>query len=64
MVAPSHPADYKGLLTSCIQNPDPCIFIESAGTLFVPGEVAADQGPIPLGVARVANEVCDVTIVT
>jgi pyruvate/2-oxoglutarate/acetoin dehydrogenase E1 component len=64
VVAPSNPADYKGLLMSCIQDPDPCIFIESAGTLFVPGEVAADQGPIPLGKARVANEGSDVTIVT
>ena len=64
VVAPSNPADYKGLLMSCIQDPDPCIFIESAGTLFVPGDVAVDQGPIPLGVARVANEGSDVTIVT
>ncbi|GAA0319293.1 alpha-ketoacid dehydrogenase subunit beta [Sphingomonas oligophenolica] len=64
VVAPSNPADYKGLLLSCIQDPDPCIFIESAGSLFIPAEVAVDQGPIPLGKARIAQEGTDVTIVT
>jgi pyruvate dehydrogenase E1 component beta subunit len=64
VVAPSNPADYKGLLLSCIQDPDPCIIIESAGTLFIPGEVPVDQGPIPLGKANVAAEGSDVTIVS
>ncbi|MCJ8156074.1 alpha-ketoacid dehydrogenase subunit beta [Sphingomonas sp. LaA6.9] len=64
VVAPSNPAEYYGLLLSCIQDPDPCIFIESAGTLFIPGEVPDDQGPIPLGKARVVQEGTDVTIVS
>jgi len=64
VVAPSNPAEYKGLLLSCIQDPDPCIIIESAGTLFIPGDVPVDQGPIPLGVARVVQEGTDVTIVS
>ncbi len=64
VVAPSNPADYKGLLLSCIQDPDPCIFIESAGSLFIPAEVAVDQGPIPLVKAKVVQEGSDVTIVT
>lgn len=64
VVAPSNPAEYKGLLLSCIQDPDPCIFIESAGTLFIPGEVPDDQAPIPLGKARVVQEGSDVTIVS
>lgn len=64
VVAPSNPADYKGLLLSCIQDPDPCIFIESAGSLFIPAEVPADQGPIPLGKAKVVQEGTDVTIVS
>src|SRR3546814_8134172 len=29
VVVPSNPADQKGLLTSCIFDDDPCIFIES-----------------------------------
>ncbi|WP_226631899.1 alpha-ketoacid dehydrogenase subunit beta [Novosphingobium profundi] len=64
VVAPSNPVDYKGLLLSCIEDPDPCIFIESAGSLFVPAEVPDDQGPIPLGKARVVQEGSDLTIVT
>lgn len=64
VVAPSSPADYKGLLLSCIQDPDPCLFIENSRTLFVPGQVAVDQGPIPLGKARIVQEGTDVTLVT
>ena len=64
VVAPSNPADYKGLLLSCIQDPDPCIIIESAGTLFIPGDVPVNQGPIPLGKANIVAEGSDVTIVS
>ena len=64
VVAPSSPADYKGLLLSAIQDPDPVLFIENSRTLFVPGEVAANQGPIPLGKARIVQEGKDITLVT
>lgn len=64
VVAPSNPVDYKGLLLSCIQDPDPCIFIESAGSLFIPAEVPDDLAPIPLGKARVVQEGSDVTIIS
>lgn len=64
VVAPSCPADFKGLLLSAIQDPDPVLFIETGGTLFAPGEVASDQGPIPLGKARIVAEGTDVTIVS
>ncbi len=64
VVVPSNPADFKGLLLSCIQDPDPCIFVESGGVLFIPGEVPDDQGPIPLGKAATVVEGSDVTIVT
>ncbi len=64
VVCPSNPADMKGLLMSCIQYPDPCIFVENGMTLFVPGEVAADQGPIPLGKANVMVESTDLTIIS
>jgi len=63
VVAPSNPADYKGLMLSCIADPDPCIFIENMRTLFVPGKVPNDQGPIPLGKANIIQEGNDVTIV-
>ncbi|HTH28689.1 MAG TPA: alpha-ketoacid dehydrogenase subunit beta [Sphingobium sp.] len=64
VVAPCSAADYKGLLLSCIQDPDPCLFIENGRTLFVPGQVPIDQGPIPLGKARIVQEGTDVTLVT
>jgi acetoin:2,6-dichlorophenolindophenol oxidoreductase subunit beta len=64
VVSPSEPAEYKGLLLSAIQDPDPVIFIENSSTLFVPGEVADDQGPIPLGKARTIQQGSDLTIVT
>ena len=64
VVAPSTPADYKGLLLSCIQDPDPCIFIESAGSLFIPGEVDEVATPIPLGKARTVQEGSDITIIS
>jgi acetoin:2,6-dichlorophenolindophenol oxidoreductase subunit beta len=64
VVCPSNPADMKGLLLSCIADPDPCIFVENGQTLFVPGEVAANQGPIPLGKAKVVAEGSDITIVS
>jgi pyruvate/2-oxoglutarate/acetoin dehydrogenase E1 component len=64
VVAPSSPADYKGLLLAAIQDPDPVLFIENSRTLFVPGEVAIDQGPIPLGKARIVQEGTDITFVT
>lgn len=64
VVTPSNPVDYKGLLLSCIQDPDPCIFIESAGSLFIPADVPVKMDPIPLGKAKVVQEGSDVTIVS
>jgi pyruvate/2-oxoglutarate/acetoin dehydrogenase E1 component len=64
VVAPSTPADFKGLYLSAIQDPDPVIIIETGRTLFTPGEMPANQGPIPLGKARIAQEGKDVTIIS
>jgi pyruvate dehydrogenase E1 component beta subunit len=64
VVAPSNPADYKGLLLSCIQDPDPCIFIETGRTLRTPAQVPANQAPIPLGKARIDREGTDVTLIS
>jgi acetoin:2,6-dichlorophenolindophenol oxidoreductase subunit beta len=63
VIAASNPADMKGLMLSCIDDPDPCMFIETFMTLFSPGEVPADQGPIPIGKAKVAVPGSDITIV-
>lgn len=63
VVCPSNPADYAGLLLASIQDPDPVLFVESAGSLFIPGEVPEIITPIPLGKANIVTEGSDVTIV-
>lgn len=63
VVCPAFPADYKGLMLAAINDPDPVIFVEGGGTFFVPHDVPADQGPIPLGKANVLQEGSDLTIV-
>ncbi len=64
VVAPSNPADFKGLMLSCIDDPDPCLFIEAGQSIRTPGEVSVDQGPIPLGKARIHQAGTDLTIVS
>lgn len=64
VVAPSNPADAKGLMLSCIADPDPCMFIECSRAYGNTGEVPDDQGPIPLGKAKIVQEGSDVTIVS
>ncbi|MBJ7483140.1 alpha-ketoacid dehydrogenase subunit beta [Brevundimonas sp.] len=64
VVAPSNAADAKGLMLSCIADPDPCMFIECSRAYGNACEVPADQGPIPLGKARIAQEGRDVTIIS
>ncbi|UVO53642.1 alpha-ketoacid dehydrogenase subunit beta [Sphingomonas sp. SUN039] len=64
VVAPSNPADAKGLMLSCIADPDPCIFIETSRAYGVAGDVPVDATPIPLGKARLAREGADVTLIS
>ncbi len=66
VVWPSSPADAAGLLTSCIDDPDPCVFVESMALLFGGGRgpVPVDDFSIPLGLADVKRAGGDVTIVS
>jgi acetoin:2,6-dichlorophenolindophenol oxidoreductase subunit beta len=64
VVAPSNPADAKGLMLSCIADPDPCIFIECSRAYGVAGEVPVDAIPVPLGKAAIAREGSDVTLIS
>jgi len=59
---PSNPADAKGLLLSCIEDPDPCVFIHSMLNLFGTAEMPEGEYRIPLGLAAVRREGKDVTI--
>ncbi|MFT5888190.1 MAG: pyruvate/2-oxoglutarate/acetoin dehydrogenase E1 component [Zhongshania sp.] len=64
VVAPSCATDAKGLMLSCIQDPDPCIFIESVMSYYTPADAAENDEPIPLGKARIAKEGSDITIIS
>src|SRR3954463_11845485 len=64
-VAPSTPAEAKGLLKSAIRCDDPVIFLESEKMLADVGEVPDDAHfTPPLGVANVERQGSDVTIVS
>ena len=65
VVAPSSAADAYGLMLSCIDDPDPCIFIENIQLYFAPGAEPPVRGEkIPLGKANVLREGADVTVVS
>ena len=65
VVVPSTPADAKGLLTSAIFDPDPCVFMETVITYGARGPVPDEIGyTVPLGEADVKRAGRDVTVVT
>src|SRR6195952_924493 len=65
VVAPSTPAEAKGLLKSSIRCDDPVIFLESEKMLNEMGEVPEDSNfTLPIGVANVERQGSDVTIVS
>ncbi|WFL77739.1 dehydrogenase E1 component subunit alpha/beta [Altererythrobacter arenosus] len=61
---PATPADAKGLLLSAINDPDPCIVIESMRCYFTPGDVPDGDYRVPLGVAKVVREGTDATVIS
>ena len=63
VVAPSSPADVKGLLAAAIQDPDPVLFFEQKSLYGTKGEVPEGDHVDVLGKARVLREGSDVTIV-
>src|SRR5207237_6834417 len=65
VVAPSTPADAKGLLKSAIRDPDPVLFLEHKRTYrLIKDEVPDDDYVIPLGQAAIRRAGRDVTILT
>jgi pyruvate/2-oxoglutarate/acetoin dehydrogenase E1 component len=60
---PSNPADAKGLLKTAIRDENPVMFIESQGLYGRKGEVPEGEHLVPFGVARVARDGSDVTLV-
>src|SRR6476660_3588646 len=62
-IAPSTPADARGLLLSAIRDDDLVMFFENKVLYAMKGEVPEDDEGIPLGVADIKREGSDVTIV-
>jgi 2-oxoisovalerate dehydrogenase E1 component beta subunit len=65
IVAPSFPADIKGLLNAAIDDPDPVLFLEHKKTYrSVKGEVPNGHYTIPIGKADVKRAGDKVTVVS
>ena len=62
VVAPSTPADVKGMMAAAIRDPDPVIFFEAKGLYPVAGEVPDGEHVVPLGVANVVRDGRDCTV--
>ena len=63
VVAPSTPADVKGLLAAAIRDPDPVMFFEQKSLYPSKGEVPEGEHIEEIGVAKIVREGSDVTIV-
>src|ERR1700729_4301897 len=65
VIAPSNPADAKGLLKSAIRDPNPVIFLENEMLYGHSGEVPKlDDYVVPIGKARVVRAGGHVTIIS
>ncbi len=65
IVAPSFPADVKGLLNAAIDDPDPVLFLEHKKTYrLIKGEVPNGHYTIPIGKANVLQEGTQLTVVS
>ena len=62
VVAPSSPADVKGLLAASIRDDDPVLFFEQKSLYATKGEVPDGEHVVPLGQANVLRRGDDVTI--
>lgn len=63
VVAPSSPADVKGLLAAAIRDPDPVLFFEQKSLYGTKGDVPEGEYVDELGKAKVLREGSDVTII-
>ncbi|WP_336246228.1 alpha-ketoacid dehydrogenase subunit beta [Sandaracinobacteroides sayramensis] len=59
----SNPADAKGLLLSCIEDDNPCIFIENTPTYRTSGPPPEPGYRVPLGKAAVQREGRDISVI-
>ena len=64
VVAPSNPADAKGLLRSAMDDDDPVIYLENKSITAKRGPVPDGDHRVPLGLASVVREGTDLTLIT
>lgn len=64
VVVPSNPVDAKGLLLSCIDDPDPCFFLEAMRLYYNVAAVPEDAYKIPLGLAKTCRPGDDITLIS
>jgi len=64
VVAPSEPADVKGLLKAAIRDDDPVIFFQHKRLFARKGEIPEGEYVIPIGSAEVKRPGGDITILT
>ena len=62
VIAPSTPADVKGLLAAAVRDPDPVLFFEHKSLYATKGEVPNGEHIDELGTARVVRKGNDLTI--
>jgi acetoin:2,6-dichlorophenolindophenol oxidoreductase subunit beta len=62
IVTPATPNDAKGLLRSAIRDNNPVLFFEHKRLYGITGDI--DEEPVPIGLARIAREGTDITIVS
>lgn len=64
VIAPSNPADAKGLLKSAIRDDNPVIFLESELMYSWKGEIPDKEYTVPIGNADVKQEGTSVTLIS
>jgi pyruvate dehydrogenase E1 component beta subunit len=64
VVAPSTPADAKGLLRTSVRDNNPVIFLENLALYNVKGEVPSNGYSVPIGKAKVTKEGSDLTVIS
>jgi 2-oxoisovalerate dehydrogenase E1 component beta subunit len=65
VVAPSTPADAKGLLKAAVRDPDPVVYFEHKKAYrMVKGDVPDDDFIVPIGEAALRREGDDITVIS
>ncbi len=66
VVYPATPYDAKGLITACLNEPNPVLFIENQSLYKTVGDIPVPEGEysLPIGKAKVATEGKDITLLS